>query len=155
MNASTWEKQTKQRLRGQRVIDGAPCDPVNQVAGRVTSKGIHFAPVGKPCKHYVSDEPLPLRQELPNSPNWQDFTGFKKGKFTVVGLAANRNGQWVVKCQCGTYETRVTKALRNPNNAFDACVHCQRDAYLRKEARRMCFQQPPKPAGTLPTSEVR
>jgi hypothetical protein len=51
------------------------------------------------------------------------LTGYRFGGFTVGRRIA---GAWEVKCFCGTVEHRSTKAVRNPNNVFDACVGCRK-----------------------------
>jgi hypothetical protein len=58
-------------------------------------------------------------------PTLPDLRGQKFGAFTVqrwIGTA----GRWEVVCICGVKEVRTTRAVRNLNNTFDACVDCRK-----------------------------
>lgn len=62
----------------------------------------------------------PLSSEIPY--NQTDLTGTTQGKLTVVGYACN----WIVRCECGIYENRKSKALLNKSNDKDACAECRK-----------------------------
>ena len=70
----------------------------------------------------------PLREPLRNS---LDLTGVKVGRFTVIGLSMLL-GRWVVRCQCGNYEHRRSKAITNPKAPGDRCSECWNLAYLKR-----------------------
>jgi len=73
-----------------------------------------------------------------------DLIGFKKGKLTVIGLLdkdkisitrTQKQGWWVVKCDCGIYEIRRRRSLLNlrekdPNGRQSMCQFC--DAKQRR-----------------------
>jgi hypothetical protein len=131
-----------------RVITSAPVD---RVAAQVTSTGTHFAPKLKPAETYIHQE-TPLGISLPPKA-LAHLVGRKFGRFTVIGFIPNKrkapddialNGReiaqtisgtacWLVRCLCGTYETRKSKAIRNPANRTDACRACRQWRYLRRE----------------------
>lgn len=70
------------------------------------------------------------------NPEFKDMTGFKKGRLTVIGKARGTPdgaARWLVRCICGRYETRRTRALR-PDNPNDRCFECDRLARLREGA---------------------
>src|SRR5947209_12093599 len=91
--------------------------PNGATAGRVTSRGEHWTPKRQLSPgelHWDTPPPMfawrpGLMQGLP------DFTGHKFGRMTVLGLMKVRPGgeglRWVVRCACGDYEVRKTKAV--------------------------------------------
>ena len=57
-----------------------------------------------------------------------DRSGKRRGDLTVVGyLGSGRRGaRWLVKCLCGQYESRTSKAVDNPENNADCCLRCRK-----------------------------
>lgn len=58
-----------------------------------------------------------------------DLTGRRVGKLFVMGLFVERRetstaAQWVVKCDCGSFELRHSGALRSDNDAAE-CYRCE------------------------------
>lgn len=77
---------------------------------------------------------LPTRFELNNGmPN---FSGMKFGRSTVLGVQIGRTAKklrWVLRCSCGTYMLRTTKALRATTNIESfACYDCVALARLKR-----------------------
>ena len=103
--------------------------PINKTAGMVTQKGIHFDPEIKIIDRLHTDIMPETRDPLPNS---TDIIGVKNGSFTVVGLYRHCNNRWVVRCDCGRYELRTAKAMRNPKNDQDACIYCRKWRDIKK-----------------------
>jgi hypothetical protein len=65
---------------------------------------------------------------------FRDLTGLVKGRLTVIGMVEGGNtagARWMVRCVCGRYETRRTKALR-PTNQNDRCTECDKLSRLQK-----------------------
>ena len=65
-----------------------------------------------------------------------DLRGLKFGKFTVVGKygKSKHNGTlWVVRCECGHFESRCNRAIKNPHNFGDRCELCRK---IANEKRR-------------------
>lgn len=116
--------------------------PLDSTAAKVTAKGTHYEPKFKACAAVHSDVPPPMRN-IPalNLPDWRDLPGKKFGRFAVLGLAAEYNpkkgARWVVRCSCGSYEIRATKAIRNPENSQDCCKKCRHLIYIKKEYSRI------------------
>jgi hypothetical protein len=109
--------------------------PLNKTAGSVTSKGQAYTPDVKPGRPYW-DAPPPCNPILPNALN---LVGQTCGRLTVVGLRGKggtgaRQASWLVRCVCGTYETRTAKAMRNPANAHDRCEFCGHTQRLQKRS---------------------
>lgn len=85
--------------------------PVNSVAARVTSKGVH-----RPEYRGGNDE---LFSECPVTdrffgPTHQNLSGRRFGRLVVVGKAEHKKGKqgrWVVRCDCGFYCYKQTKTL--------------------------------------------
>lgn len=115
----------------------APTDrPVDALAARVVAPGIHWDPKKKIIQRHWDAPPSmrPIPRGVPN------LVGVKFGRLTVVGLfteaASNGTGAkgialWVVRCSCGSYETRRGKSVRNPNNSVDACDKCRHLLHLQ------------------------
>lgn len=109
--------------------------PVNITAARVAQfKGVHFESK-KRIKTNDSDFPIairkPLKQDL-NNPQFKDLTGVRFGRFLVLGISRDFGGNWVVRCDCGKYTTRRSKAILNPNNVQDRCEECRELAHLKR-----------------------
>ena len=118
----------------------AALKPVDRTAKNVVSPGFQYSPdkvVTQP--HF---EVCPPMRPAPGSRDgtFVDLTGTKFGRFVVLGVYdAPRNKNtvltWVCRCACGHYETRKTKAVRNPANADDCCAYCQHLKYLKRKDR--------------------
>ena len=110
--------------------------PVNSTAARVTSEGYKY----KPCKVVVTNDSelpiatMPITEDFRKNPSFVDLTGKVFGRFVVLGRARDYAGHWVVKCRCGRYSTRRSKAINNPNNNGDRCAHCLHLAHLKRHS---------------------
>lgn len=104
--------------------------PVNKTAARVVSKGTEFTPKLKPSNIVEQRTPFPVRElrEIPIS--IRHLIGYRFGRMTVIGFS-HLPSRWSVRCACGTYCLRTTKAITNPNNINDACRECR--ALLRHQ----------------------
>jgi len=119
----------------------ATITPVDRTAARVLQKGEHYDPV-KPKEVFGhSDTPLPT-ERFRGPASW-DMTGVRFGLFVVIGvapgqLATGLNTRWVVRCQCGAFEYRRTRAIKNQENAhIDRCAVCRDLAWLRNHSTRV------------------
>jgi hypothetical protein len=43
----------------------------------------------------------------------------------------NNGALWIVRCVCGKYETRKSKAIKNILNAHDHCSYCDNNLLLK------------------------
>lgn len=104
--------------------------PINRSAAR--DMAYSYAPdTGDPAPHLARV----TRQVPSHDPNFRDYTGFRKGRLICVGYAgtgSDQKARWVVRCQCGRYEYRKTKAFR-PDCPNDRCQNCEN--LKRREAR--------------------
>ena len=115
----------------------AALSPVNKTAALVVSKGIHYE---MNCKiqtpEFIGPPKMIPRHLLPKTPSFIDLTGRQKGRLKVIGLMAEEKGKWVVRCVCGTYTIRSSKAIlsieTNPNAMFDACRECMHFAQMKR-----------------------
>lgn len=111
--------------------------PVNRLAAKVIRKGIEYTP-DKKIVQVHSDVPLPT---ISPSYNEIDLSGKRFGRFVVIGKfkpkEGNKNGKarWVVRCACGRYETRSSKAINNPHNSADCCDECRQLEFLKRRDR--------------------
>lgn len=108
--------------------------PVNSTAARVMGRGEVYES-GKQHGSVCQDIPLPTRKPTAAELAWEtfvDLSGAKFGRFTVIGLSDGIKGKWVVRCACGNYSARTSKAIRNPNNSADCCEECRHLLYLKK-----------------------
>lgn len=77
--------------------------------------------------------PAPL---APRPHNVQDLTGRPFGRMTVIGYHKSKAGLgalWLVRCVCGYYELRRSKAIVN-SGAEQSCSECTRLEHLRWRA---------------------
>ncbi len=92
--------------------------PVNKAAALAISRSHQF-PSAKKISQVHTDLPLPIRANLPS--DVPELIGRKFGRFTVIGAHASSPPlRWIVRCVCGRYETRKTRAVMNPANAQTA-----------------------------------
>ena len=81
---------------------------------------------------YDSIAPIKIGTRSPDVPN---VIGVQFGRFRVLGSTGRKAGKggatWVVRCSCGTYSVRTTKAIRNPKNSKDACGRCRHIAFVK------------------------
>lgn len=116
---------------------------VDRVALRVVMPGIHYDLSDKTIpKNWIhSDAPLPVFKDIPkvirNNQSFENLTGLKQGRFTVIGLSSTVKGRWVVRCRCGAFELRTAKALTNQRNSSDRCLACRREV-TRKRYYEYC-----------------
>lgn len=119
-------------------------NPLNTIPRDIVAKrvvyddGDHYIPSTKSIGQCYSTSPLPIRKtntlplKILNDPNFHDYTGFKFGNFTVMGLfALDKFDKWVLRCCCGCYEIRRTTILKKNPTAIDqtrclACVDLER-----------------------------
>ncbi|WP_148050978.1 hypothetical protein [Pseudomonas fluorescens] len=97
--------------------------PVDRMAARVVGAGVTH-------EYSISDGavnsflPLPVRKPNRNEAGqdcFVDLTGRKFGRLTVVGISAEVNARWVVRCVCGSYGLRTAKTIKNADQ--EACCH--------------------------------
>lgn len=111
--------------------------PINSLARIVTMRGEQYAP-DKKVLTGDREFPIPVRKPTHNElgmPEFVNLTGKNVGRLTVLGMAKSMKGKWVVRCSCGIYTTRHSRALKNPANADDMCEHCRHLEYLKKAER--------------------
>ena len=104
--------------------------PVNKTAAVVTGKGTHYISK-KVIKTADTHLPIPTRPVLTGI----NLTGIRIGRLTVVGLARDFNGRWVVRCDCGTFTLRRAKSIKNESNQQDRCEECRNLVFLKREER--------------------
>lgn len=101
----------------------------------VTARGVHWEPAALKLSpgQVISDVPLPTRPWPATARGQDNLTGRIIGRLTVVGLSADSaksegGARWVVRCACGNYEHKRTRALRNP--VFPSRMMCRRCDYV-------------------------
>ncbi|MEG5932476.1 hypothetical protein UXN85_20635 [Enterobacter hormaechei] len=117
--------------------------PVNKVAARVMAKGEHFITSKRMASQGDSDFPLPMLEEWQLDAGRKTqadlMVGKKVGRFTVLGIAVHQPSnsagglRFVLRCSCGTYTYRRSKAIRNPANMYvDCCERCRELLHLKR-----------------------
>lgn len=107
--------------------------PVDAVAARVVGKGEQFE-YQAASTSLDSDLPLavkPIPDAAQANPSFKNHTGERFGRFTVIGLSADRKGRWVCRCVCGRYSMRSSSAI--VSSAEDACCD---QCYLQAVSKR-------------------
>lgn len=79
----------------------------------------------------------PDTRKIPNG--MLDLTGVRSGRMVCVGLAPEKRGgnkaAWIVRCDCGMYESRTAKALRSEQYSWrNMCTQCGYTFNLRRKA---------------------
>ena len=136
MERSKIERLTKERQRRQRIVRDMAMDPVDRSARIVTGSGVSFKPLFKDDGRIQLSERVLMRAVKYRPDNLRHR---KFGKFVVLGLTVEYPGRWLVQCQCGVYELRRAKAIKNPLNAKDACASCKQEAKYLTQGRELCF----------------
>lgn len=108
--------------------------PINRIAGLVVSGGEHYEPntKGNGGDSEVPIAVVPVPKIIRKGAGYVDLVGRRFGRFTVLGLSACSSRAWVVRCDCGRYSLRTSKAIKNPVNVGDMCEHCRHLVYLRR-----------------------
>ncbi|MFA4974651.1 MAG: hypothetical protein WC683_18755 [bacterium] len=102
--------------------------PINRGAGvAVGARGVHYEP--KLDNSRVTLDAPPRMRPVPHDA--PDLIGLQFGRFRVVGLSAELNGRWVVRCVCGKYEFRTARAIRGEHAELDKCSYCQHLDHLK------------------------
>lgn len=112
--------------------------PINSTAKRVIQKGVDYEYIDS-YLGYHDFLPEELKKITHRPKGFIDFTGKKIGTFTVIGMCKKKiknNSQWLVKCNCGMYEKRMTKALKNQQHM--TCRSCLDLIKIRKIASKKC-----------------
>lgn len=107
--------------------------PIDAVAARVVARGEQFEYQADPTS-LDSDLPLavkPIPDAARSNPSFVDYTGKRFGRFTVLGLSADRKARWVCRCVCGRYSMRSSSAIAGA--AEDACCD---QCYLQAVSKR-------------------
>lgn len=115
----------------------APLIPIDRVAARVLIKTETYHPdkkIRNVDRPYPLETRKPTRSEI-NAPGFIDLSGHRFGRFIVVGISVDAKASWVVRCQCGRYSLRKSKAIKNPENTQDRCEHCRHLAFLKREEK--------------------
>lgn len=106
----------------------AASSPINRAAGlAVSGASIHYEPKINDARESW-DAPPALRPIPPNVP---PLVGRRFGRMVVVGLQAETNGRWVVRCACGKYEVRRAAAINGKYAAVQQCQVCDHLDKLR------------------------
>lgn len=109
------------------IFDGVSREPVDRQAAVLLSKGVACVLPKMPPTLLHQEAPIPFTRNgrLLELLGHNNLTGKRRGRLVVQGLAKYIPKRWVVRCDCGTYEVRTSKAIRNDSNAVDACVRCK------------------------------
>ena len=106
---------------------GVNLDPVDRVALRVMLPGVHYEPAKKSNQPIWEDRPRTTG--FPGLKK-DDLTGKTQGRLKVIGYFGKKH--WLVKCNCGRYETRKAPAIKNPNNRGDRRQICRHLAFQKR-----------------------
>jgi hypothetical protein len=111
-------------------------DPVNKIAAMMFSRGVKApsANMGD-MTHWETCPPLHTKSKVSEicKASGKDLTGMRLGRMTVVGLSSEISARWIMRCDCGDYEPRKAKSIKNPNNSNDCCVICRKIDYAKRK----------------------
>jgi len=133
------------------IHDKTSRDPVDIVAVRILhSKGVKsgaIKPLAKTVYHsHVAPQLLSQREVSRRIGAWhggKNLTGMRVGRFTVIGMVNlcqyelnTDEARWAVRCDCGIYEMRKARSIKNPNNQEDCCYDCRVLAQSKRHHER-------------------
>jgi len=123
--------------------------PVNQAAARTMGRGVHFESKKVIAQRHWAAPPktIPASQVTDPAGTFIDLSGIKFGRFVVIGYLGKPKGHslWLVRCACGDYESRKSKAIRNPDNHGDRCDNCRQLAFLKRREAYLRNPTAPQP----------
>ena len=117
--------------------------PANNTARLVILEGVNYEIEKKDVNLFHSEIPsyeIQNLEKFKTNPEFIDFTGKRHGTFTVIGLTVKikSSGSWLCRCDCGQYEIRTSKCLKNfeKSNRLDieCCLSCKDNIKLKKMA---------------------
>lgn len=76
-------------------------------------------------------EKKPHVLNYPQHQNSESLRGKTFGTLKVSGYSPYLK-RWIVRCSCGFYEPRTSKAIKNTANSEDSCVYCKRTEHIIK-----------------------
>jgi hypothetical protein len=139
--------------------------PVDRVAARVVSKGIHHGFIRKNDQNRLwRDPPQTLSLRLTPEPV-KRLLGERKGSLVVTGYLGRRDSstgkkkgqRLLVRCDCGYYEVRMAHLWRKHEDHQGYCQMCNRKEGLKKrgvpipERQRMeSLHRPRQIDGSIP-----
>lgn len=125
--------------------------PVNSAAARVLGSGVHYQSNKVIAQRHWTSPPktIPINEVNDTVGSFVDLSGTTFGRLTVIGYLGKLNPKkaalWLVRCACGDYESRTSKAIRNPENYGDRCGHCQHLAFLKRREAYLRNPTAPQP----------
>lgn len=102
--------------------------PINREALNVALGGTHFSFEPRKLNPTRSDvPPAIITRQLADE---EEFTGRVLGRLTVIGRSMDaweksKKVRWVVRCACGWYERRRSRALRDMTLDAQMCSNCK------------------------------
>lgn len=117
------------------VFDKTHRDPVDTTAAMMFSTG-NKAPeqkvFSKQLLHTETCPPILTAEDVRRILNMDDLTGKRIGRLQVVGMSRDVRKRWVVRCDCGAFEMRSARSIRNPENRGDRCIKCRAVAGFKR-----------------------
>lgn len=112
--------------------------PINGTTQSAVSGGQHYTPPEAPANLERWEAP-PLTVSVNHRMGEPDLTGCRKGRLTVIGRLPRKQGQsnkrgprWLVRCDCGWYESIQARRFKDPESFRDRCFECN---HLRRLKR--------------------
>lgn len=133
------DRRHEQAVRETVSVRGWESLPIDQIARRVTSPGVTYAPNRTAyCETWDVPPPLaPCDHPAFSQPEFEDLTGTVRGRMRIVGYLGVRSSEkgsgWLARCACGKYEVRRSKRWKRgvADGADDMCAVCDWTRKLR------------------------
>ncbi len=144
--------------------------PLNAQAAKVMRPGVTYEPSRyMPTENRDQRAAPAVRHPDAVKKHLRPLIGFSYARVTIIGLSADDEGQWVVRCRCGLFGFRSFSEIANLKNDQDSCNRCYAEMkILRKEMERRlgravhpsevpgaCSQRRPLPAGVILSKQQR
>ena len=111
--------------------------PVNKNTAMAISGGVNYDPdIQLRRTHFDICPTFPNPPDNPEiKKRIKEMIGIRKGRMITVcwWSSGKTNGSvWLCRCDCGDYETRKTRAIKNPENKDDCCQKCRHLKHLKR-----------------------
>jgi hypothetical protein len=117
--------------------------PIDWIAKKATLPGVHFIPDKKVT--------VPVWEIAPSivkftGPKKDDISGLRRGRLTTIGYLGHwplrskkkkhkLKGLWLTRCDCGLYEPRTARAMKNVKNWQERCQKCRAIYYIKRNQK--------------------
>ena len=112
-------------------------EPINRQAASVMQSGYQYTAPGEGVEWFRDCPALrTVTQAMRYVPSFCDYTGYKVGRYTVIGVGIPKaRANWVARCSCGRFAYITARTIRNAKDHPDCCCAVCSDVWKMREGR--------------------